>query len=186
MSWEHRRRGASSSCSSSSGPPSPRATWRPRRPTSSRHGPQAIPVTPPARPWTPSTRMSRWPGAGSTTPDGWPRRPAAVPPLRDDPPARARRSEHAGAPAAAGRPAVECEALEVLGRLTQTVPEAAALFRRAADLAGRHGLTTWRLRALQELALVEARTPGEDRVLEVRRVAAHAGAHFTVAQMDLV
>jgi DNA-binding CsgD family transcriptional regulator len=88
--------------------------------------------------------------------------------------------------AAAGRPAVECEALEVLGRLTQTVPEAAALFRRAADLAGRHGLTTWRLRALQELALVEARSPGEDHVLEVRRVAADAGAHLTVAQMDLV
>jgi DNA-binding CsgD family transcriptional regulator len=88
--------------------------------------------------------------------------------------------------AAAGRPDVECEALEVLGRLAPTVPLAAAIFQQAADLAERHGLTTWRLRALQELALVEAFAPGEGRVREVRRVAADAGAHLTVAQMDLV
>jgi DNA-binding CsgD family transcriptional regulator len=84
-----------------------------------------------------------------------------------------------------GHPDVECEALEVLGRLAASVPDSVAMFGRAADLAERHGLTTWRLRALQELVLTEAE-PGEDRVLEVRRVAAHAGAHITVAQMDLV
>ena len=52
-------------------------------------------------------------------------------------------------------------------------------------MAERHGLTTWRLRALQELALAEA-TPTGEHVRELRRVAADAGAHVTVAQMDLV
>jgi DNA-binding CsgD family transcriptional regulator len=86
--------------------------------------------------------------------------------------------------ARAGRADVECEALEVLGRLAPEA-EALALFRRAADLAERRGLTTRRLRALQELALTEARRDGAG-VREVRRVAADAGAHITVAQMDLV
>ena len=88
------------------------------------------------------------------------------------------------AAAAADRPEVECEALEVLGRLA-TASESVALFRQAADLAERHGLTTWRLRALQELALTEATLDG-GHVRELRRVAADAGAHVTVAQMDLV
>ena len=86
--------------------------------------------------------------------------------------------------ARADRPEVECEALEVLGRLA-TASESVALFRQAADLAERHGLTTWRLRALQELALTEATLDG-GHVHELRRVAADAGAHVTVAQMDLV
>ncbi|HEX5811678.1 MAG TPA: helix-turn-helix transcriptional regulator, partial [Pseudonocardia sp.] len=84
----------------------------------------------------------------------------------------------------ADRPEVECEALEVLGRLA-TASEAVTLFRRSAGLAERHGLTTWRLRALQELALTEA-TPDGEHVRELRRVAADAGAHLTIAQMDLV
>ena len=92
----------------------------------------------------------------------------------------------AAAVAAADRPDVECEAMEVLGRLATAQSEAATLFRQSADLAERHGLTTWRLRALQELALTEATRPGAPRVREVRRVAADAGAHITVAQMDLV
>jgi len=84
----------------------------------------------------------------------------------------------------ADRPEVECEALEVLGRLA-TASDSVALFRRSADLAERHGLTTWRLRALQELVLTEA-APDGDHVRELRRVAADAGAHLTIAQMDLV
>jgi hypothetical protein len=72
----------------------------------------------------------------------------------------------------------------VLGRLA-AASDSVALFRRSADLAERHGLTTWRLRALQELALTEA-TPDGDHVRELRRVAANAGAHLTIAQMDLV
>ena len=74
----------------------------------------------------------------------------------------------------------------MLGRLAETMEEATAIVQRAVDLAEQHGLTTWQLRALQELALIEAWSSGPDRVLEVRRVAADAGAHFTVAQMDLV
>ena len=66
-----------------------------------------------------------------------------------------------------------------------TASDSVTLFRRSADLAERHGLTTWRLRALQELALTEA-TPDGDHVRELRRVAADAGAHLTIAQMDLV
>ena len=73
----------------------------------------------------------------------------------------------------------------MLGRLRDGVRRGGAV-PAAADLAERHGLTTWRLRALQELALTEATTRRETHVREVRRVAADAGAHITVAQMDLV
>ncbi len=103
--------------------------------------------------------------------------------LADDRLDEARRLASA-AVSGADRPEVECEALEVLGRLA-TASDSVALFRRSADLAERHGLTTWRLRALQELALTEA-TPDGDHVRELRRVAADAGAHLTIAQMDLV
>jgi DNA-binding CsgD family transcriptional regulator len=89
--------------------------------------------------------------------------------------------------ATTGQPAVECEALEVMGRLAVEPGECVARFERAAELAERHGLTAWRLRALQELALAEAAaTPGAPRVHEVRQVAQDAGAFVTVAQMDLV
>jgi DNA-binding CsgD family transcriptional regulator len=103
--------------------------------------------------------------------------------LADDRLDEARRLASA-AVSATDRPEVECEALEVLGRLA-TASDSVALFRASADLAERHGLTTWRLRALQELALTEA-TPDGDHVRELRRVAADAGAHLTIAQMDLV
>ena len=103
--------------------------------------------------------------------------------LADDRLDEARRLASA-AVAGADRPEVECEAIEVLGRLA-SASDAVALFRRSAALAERHGLTTWRLRALQELALTEA-TPDGGHVRELRRVAADAGAHITIAQMDLV
>lgn len=85
-----------------------------------------------------------------------------------------------------GLPEVECESLEVLGRVTEPMTERITWFERAAELAERHGLTTWRLRALQELALADAAAGGEQRIREVRRVAEEAGAWFTVAQMDLM
>ena len=87
--------------------------------------------------------------------------------------------------ARADRPEVECEALEVLGRLA-SASESVRLFRRSADVAERHGLTTWRLRALQELALTEATFDGSRRSASSARWRADAGAHLTVAQMDLV
>ncbi len=136
-------------------------TRRPLPPTSSAPARWAGSRRGSARPWTPSARTSPWPATGSTRHGGSPWRAAA-----------------------ADRPEVECEALEVLGRLA-TASESVALFRQAADLAERHGLTTWRLRALQELALTEATLDG-GQVHELRRVAADAGAHVTVAQMDLV
>jgi DNA-binding NarL/FixJ family response regulator len=87
---------------------------------------------------------------------------------------------------AAGVPEVECEAVEVLGRLAERATDRVVLFERAAHVAERHGLTTWRLRALHELALTEAATGGFQRVREVRLVAEDAGAFHTVAQMDLL
>ena len=73
----------------------------------------------------------------------------------------------------------------MLGRVAETMSEGTAIVQRAVKLAEQHGLTTWQLRALQELAIIESWSSGPDRVLEVRRVAADVGAHFTVAQMDL-
>jgi DNA-binding NarL/FixJ family response regulator len=83
-------------------------------------------------------------------------------------------------------PEVECEALEILGRLAESLPEHTRLMERAAALAHRHGLVTWRLRALQELALGWIDGKSAQRLREVRRVAAEAGAFVTVAQMDLM
>jgi DNA-binding CsgD family transcriptional regulator len=90
------------------------------------------------------------------------------------------------AAAAAGLPEVECEALEILGRLADSRPGRTQPLERAAALAQRHGLVTWRLRALQELALGWVNEFSTQRLREVRRVAAESGAFVTVAQMDLM
>ena len=81
---------------------------------------------------------------------------------------------------------VECEALEVLGRLSEDTGGRIRYFEEAVDLAGRRRLTTWRLRALQELALTDVPHGRLDRLEELRRVAAHTGAWVSVAQVDLV
>ena len=88
---------------------------------------------------------------------------------------------------ATGQPAVECEALQVLGRVGRQVglDEAATWFERAADVAARHRLPSWHLRARQELALL-AWGRGDARPLrEIRELAAGYGALVTVAVMDL-
>ena len=88
---------------------------------------------------------------------------------------------------ATGQPAVECEALQVLGRVGRQVglDEAATWFERAADVAARHRLPSWHLRARQELALI-AWGRGDVRPLrEIRELAAGYGALVTVAVMDL-
>ena len=105
-------------------------------------GRRAIPIPGTRRASTPSAHTSPWPTAGSTTPGGS-RRPRSPP--------------------RADRPDVECEALEVLGRLRRRRPTRWRCSDGGADLAERHGLTTWRLRALQELALAEATPAGEPR-----------------------
>lgn len=92
--------------------------------------------------------------------------------------------EHA---VAGARPAVACEALEVLGRVvrTRSPDEAVAAFERAADLAEQNGLIPWMLRARQEIAL-ERWIDGDTTELQATRdLAARHGAMVTVAVMDL-
>jgi DNA-binding CsgD family transcriptional regulator len=88
---------------------------------------------------------------------------------------------------AVDQPDVECEALEVLGRLARDrdLDEAAALFGRSAAVAERAGLSVWHLRARHELAIIEATTGRYDAILETRRLAEEVGAFTTVAVMDL-
>jgi hypothetical protein len=88
----------------------------------------------------------------------------------------------------AALPDVECEALEVLGRVARLHDRAAgvAYFEQAARLAEIHGLPAWRLRARQELAVLATWERGPRPLQEVRELAAKAGALVTVAQMDLL
>jgi hypothetical protein len=67
------------------------------------------------------------------------------------------------------QPAVECEALEVRGRIARYGPDRADIdwFERSAALAERHGLTTWHVRARHEIALLTAYTGGDTRPLHV-------------------
>lgn len=89
--------------------------------------------------------------------------------------------------AATGQPGVECEALEVLGRVARAVEPASgdAWFHRSADVAARHNLARWHLRAQHELAL-SSWVRGDVRPLrETRDLAASYGALVTTAVMDL-
>lgn len=86
-----------------------------------------------------------------------------------------------------GRPAVACEALEVLGRVirTRSPEQAIAAFERAAGIAEANDLAEWQLRARQEIALerwIDGDTTG---LWETRDLAARHGAMVTVAVMDL-
>jgi DNA-binding CsgD family transcriptional regulator len=86
------------------------------------------------------------------------------------------------------QPPVACEALEVLGRAVRfTDPERArACFERAAALAQAHGLGTWRVRALHEIAIGQAFGELDPAGLwRVREAAVATGALVTVAVVDL-
>ncbi|MFC5138659.1 ATP-binding protein [Actinomycetospora rhizophila] len=85
---------------------------------------------------------------------------------------------------AATEPAVECEALEVLGRVEREFRAGSAVrwLARASEVAERAGLATWHLRAQQELALI---TWDTDALRATRALAARHGALTTVAVMDL-
>ncbi len=91
------------------------------------------------------------------------------------------------AAAATDQPAVECEALEVLGRTAATrgTDEAVPWLRRASEVAERHGLADRHLRARQELALVAWGRGDPGALQETRELAARYGALTTVAVMDL-
>ncbi len=89
---------------------------------------------------------------------------------------------------AAGLPAVECAALEVLSRIRwkRDVHVALALIERAMGTAEAHGLGYWRLRALQQSALMRVTTEGAPALREARSTASSAGALTVVAQLDLI
>ena len=89
--------------------------------------------------------------------------------------------------AATEQPAVECEALEVVGRIVRTrnLDESSVWFERSAKLAERHGLTSWLIRARAELAGADWTNGRTGPLLEIRDFAARHGALVTVAHMDL-
>jgi DNA-binding CsgD family transcriptional regulator len=89
--------------------------------------------------------------------------------------------------ASTNQPAVECEALEVLGRVTRARDIAASKpwFERAAEVAARAGLVGWQLRAQQELAILAWGGGDAGPLQETRDLAARHGALITVAVMDL-
>ncbi len=91
------------------------------------------------------------------------------------------------AAAAADQPEVECEASQVLGRLGRQLglDEAAAWFERAAEVAARHRLAGWHLRARHELALIAWGRGDPSQLQGTRDLAAGYGALTTVAVMDL-
>ncbi|GLZ47454.1 hypothetical protein Acsp06_36390 [Actinomycetospora sp. NBRC 106375] len=85
-------------------------------------------------------------------------------------------------------PEAACEALEVVGRAHRRGdPErSAAAFVRAAEIAGQHGLTAWRIRALAELGVADIFGPGEGAALrQARGLAADAGMLGTATMLEL-
>lgn len=89
--------------------------------------------------------------------------------------------------ASTGQPDVECEALEVVGRIERTrdFDGAQAWFARSAELAEHHGLTAWLIRARAELAGADWSRGRTAPLMQVRDFAARHGAMVTVAHMDL-
>ena len=89
--------------------------------------------------------------------------------------------------AATNQPAVECEALEALGRVARPrdAHEGTALLQRAAALAEQHGLASWNLRARHELAIHAVMQGLLQPMHQTRALAVQQGALVTVAVMDL-
>ena len=85
------------------------------------------------------------------------------------------------------QPEVECEALEVLGRVSAANADVAgaAWCQRAAEVAEASGLAGWHLRARHELAILSWDDAGFAAMRETRELAARYGALITVAVMDL-
>lgn len=89
---------------------------------------------------------------------------------------------------AVGLAEVQCEALEVLGRIERgrDLAAAEAAFQEAHDVAAAAGLTLWRVRALQELGTVDLYGSLElSRLTEARREAVALGAVATTAVIDI-
>jgi len=84
--------------------------------------------------------------------------------------------------------AVECEALEVIGRAERgrDVVKAEAAFAEAHDIAAAAGLRLWQVRAMQELGTIDMfGSLAPERLLEARRMAVSLGALATAAVVDL-
>jgi DNA-binding CsgD family transcriptional regulator len=85
-------------------------------------------------------------------------------------------------------PDVACEALEILGRCARLrdLREAQDVFAQAESLAARHHLMLRRIRALHELATIDALSVnGSARLVEARELAARAGALAVTATLDI-
>jgi DNA-binding CsgD family transcriptional regulator len=89
---------------------------------------------------------------------------------------------------ATGQAEVQCEALEVIGRVERgrDLAAAEAAFSHAHRVATEHRLAVWRIRAMQELGTIDMfRTLGTGRLEQARREAIEAGALATAALIDL-
>jgi DNA-binding CsgD family transcriptional regulator len=101
-------------------------------------------------------------------------------------------AEQLAARAAAGTdvdPGVTCEALEMVGRCARARGRADAAhdaFAKAAEVAQRHDLLPWRVRALHELGTLEMLEAAERESLDrARELAVEAGMLSTAAVLDL-
>jgi DNA-binding CsgD family transcriptional regulator len=103
----------------------------------------------------------------------------------DDAAALARSAVDAGG--RTDQPEVQCEALEVLGRLARAGQPAESdfWFEQEAEVARSRGLARWHLRAQQELALSAWSRADLQPLRDTRDLAARYGAMITVAVMDL-
>ncbi|MDT7552068.1 MAG: hypothetical protein QOI16_604, partial [Pseudonocardiales bacterium] len=104
--------------------------------------------------------------------------------------AEAERLSRAAVQAAAGDPAMVCEALLVLGRSTFATDPAGseAAGRRAAQIAAEHGLVPWRVQALFGLGSQEHTKgdPDPPSLAAARELAMEAGLFVYVVQADLL
>ena len=89
---------------------------------------------------------------------------------------------------AGGWPEAQCEALEVIGRARRRFDPAGAeaAFTRAHQVAARHGLTPWRIRALSELGVRDLLGVGSGASLrEAQELALEAGMLGTATILEL-
>lgn len=101
-------------------------------------------------------------------------------------------AEHARLALAIAEPAghadVVCEALEILGRQARQsdLVQAERYFQRGRQVAERHGLGLWEIKALHELGTIDLLTcAGRDRLVRAKEEALRLGALATAAIVDL-
>ena len=108
--------------------------------------------------------------------------------VEDHDAATTRANEALGLAEAVGDAAVQCEALEVIGRVARgsDLDAAERAFQRAYEVAETASLPVWRVRALHELGTVDLfDTLRLDRLQAAHALASEMGALATVAMVDL-